>query len=96
MTYLFVALIGLLGGFVSGLVGVGGGTVFVPLLILLLKFNPHLAIGTSLAIIIPTTVYFIFTRGVHTPSDNSRKSILSLSEGRRKRESPNLLFSFES
>lgn len=56
MTYLIVALIGILGGIASGLVGVGGGTIFVPLLILVCKFNPHLAIGTSLAIVIPTAI----------------------------------------
>ncbi len=56
MTYLLLALIGFLGGISSGLFGVGGGLVFVPLLMLLKAFDPHLAIGTSLAIVIPTAI----------------------------------------
>lgn len=54
MNYLFLAGIGFLGGFSGGLFGVGGGVVFVPLLILACKMNPHQAIATSLAAIVPT------------------------------------------
>ena len=46
--------IGLLAGLLSGLFGVGGGTVIVPLLVLLLQFDQRLAAGTSLAAIVPT------------------------------------------
>ncbi len=46
--------IGLLAGLLSGLFGVGGGTVIVPLLVLLLTFDQRLAAGTSLAAIVPT------------------------------------------
>jgi len=44
-----VALIGLVGGVVSGLFGVGGAIVIVPALVLLVKLPPHTASGTSLA-----------------------------------------------
>ncbi|MFA7255637.1 MAG: sulfite exporter TauE/SafE family protein [Candidatus Omnitrophota bacterium] len=50
------ALIGILGGFLGGLFGVGGGTIFVPLLMLLKGFDVHRAIGTSLLIIIFTAL----------------------------------------
>ncbi|HXV27677.1 MAG TPA: sulfite exporter TauE/SafE family protein [bacterium] len=60
MTYLIIALIGVVGGLVSGLFGVGGGILFVPLLILLASFNPHVAIGTSLAVIVPTALIGAF------------------------------------
>lgn len=50
------ALIGILGGFLSGLFGVGGGTIFVPLLMLLKGFDIHRAVGTSLLIIIFTAL----------------------------------------
>ena len=50
------AFIGILGGFLGGLFGVGGGTVFVPLLMLLKGFDVHRAIGTSLLIIIFTAL----------------------------------------
>lgn len=52
--YLAFIGIGLLAGILSGLFGVGGGTVIVPLLVLLLHFDQRLAAGTSLAAIVPT------------------------------------------
>ena len=52
--YAAFAGIGLTAGLLSGLFGVGGGTVIVPLLLLLVGFTPRLAAGTSLAAIVPT------------------------------------------
>jgi uncharacterized membrane protein YfcA len=46
-----LVLIGLAAGFFSALFGVGGGIVIVPLLMLLLAYEPRLAAGTSLAAI---------------------------------------------
>ncbi len=43
--------IGLAGGILSGLMGVGGGIVLVPLMVFFLKMTQHQAQGTSLAII---------------------------------------------
>lgn len=51
-----LAAIGVLGGFFSGMFGVGGGIVLVPLLILVLRMPQRLASGTSLAAILPTAV----------------------------------------
>jgi len=48
MTPIFIA-VGLLAGVLSGLFGIGGGIVIVPALILLAKFQPVTATGTSLA-----------------------------------------------
>lgn len=56
MDIFFLTMIGLAGGVASGLLGVGGGVLFVPLLILILHFNSHTAIGTSLAVIGPTAL----------------------------------------
>lgn len=53
---LLLAVIGLLGGFFSGLFGVGGGIILVPLLILVVGFGQKLASGTSLAVIVPTAI----------------------------------------
>ncbi len=44
-----VALIGLAAGVLSGLFGIGGGVIIVPLLILALGFTAQQAAGTSLA-----------------------------------------------
>jgi uncharacterized membrane protein YfcA len=54
MNFLVLAAIGVFAGITSGLFGVGGGVLFVPLLIIVKKFEPSLAIGTSIAVIIPT------------------------------------------
>jgi len=50
-----VLLTGLLGGIASGLFGIGGGVIMVPILGLLLGFSQHRAQGTSLVALIPPT-----------------------------------------
>lgn len=45
-------LIGIGSGMLSGLVGVGGGIIIIPSLIYFLKFDPKLAQGTSLGILL--------------------------------------------
>jgi len=47
-----LAMIGTLAGIFSGLFGVGGGTVIVPLLIFWFGYGERLATGTSLAAIV--------------------------------------------
>ncbi|MFD0862365.1 sulfite exporter TauE/SafE family protein [Sungkyunkwania multivorans] len=53
--YIVVSLIviGILAGVLSGAIGVGGGIVMVPLLLLFLGFSQHEAQGTSLAAMLP-------------------------------------------
>jgi hypothetical protein len=46
-------LVGIVGGFVSGLFGVGGGVLIVPGLVLVLGVEQRVAHGTSLAAMIP-------------------------------------------
>lgn len=48
--------IGTAAGFLSGLLGVGGGSIIVPAMVYFLSTEMHLAIGTSLVVIIPTAV----------------------------------------
>lgn len=45
---LILLCIGLVAGFLSGLVGIGGGIVIVPVLVYFLGFSQHLAQGTTL------------------------------------------------
>ena len=51
-----LALIGLSAGFLAGLLGVGGGVVMVPAMVLFLAFDQHVAQGTSLVVIIPAAL----------------------------------------
>jgi uncharacterized protein len=46
-------LLGLVAGILSGLIGIGGGTIIVPALIFLFGFSQHLAQGTTLALLVP-------------------------------------------
>jgi uncharacterized membrane protein YfcA len=50
MTNILFIVIGLAAGVFAGMFGIGGGILIVPALILLAKFPPQVATGTSLAI----------------------------------------------
>jgi uncharacterized protein len=50
---LVCTLIGLGGGILSGILGIGGATLIIPALVYILKFNQHLAQGTTLALMVP-------------------------------------------
>lgn len=49
--YLPGLAIGFLVGLVSGLFGIGGGSLFVPVMVLLFQFPPHVATATSMFVI---------------------------------------------
>jgi uncharacterized protein len=51
-----LAIIGMGAGLLSGLFGVGGGTVMVPAMVLTLAFDQHRAQATSLAAIVPIAI----------------------------------------
>ena len=48
----FVAL-GIVAGIFSGLIGIGGGLILIPVLVFVYKFSQHLAQGTTLALMVP-------------------------------------------
>ena len=62
-----ILLVGLVVGMVSGVVGIGGGILFVPALVWLLGMNQHKAQGTSLgALLAPVGIlafYEYYRRG---------------------------------
>ncbi len=60
-----MAAIGTAAGVFSGLFGVGGGTVMVPLLVLWLGYGPREATGTSLAAIVFIAGFAAATQGVY-------------------------------
>ncbi|MBC7851099.1 MAG: sulfite exporter TauE/SafE family protein [Chitinophagaceae bacterium] len=72
---IIIVLIGLAAGILSGLVGVGGGIIMVPILVLVLHYNQHQAQGTSLAVLtLPVVVlgflkYYQECKKMGTPID---------------------------
>lgn len=56
--------IGILGGLLSGLLGVGGGIVMVPLLVLWARYGQREAHAASLGAIIPISIAGIATYGL--------------------------------
>ncbi len=64
---LALLLIGFIGGFAGGLLGIGGGAIYIPAMVLLLGEDQHLAQGASLAAIIATAIVGSFA---HLRRDN--------------------------
>ena len=52
-TFIILIIIGLLAGILSGLVGVGGGILMIPFLIIFLGLTQHQAQGTALFAMLP-------------------------------------------
>jgi uncharacterized membrane protein YfcA len=46
-------LLGFLAGTLSGMIGIGGGTIIVPILVFLFGMSQHQAQGTTLALLVP-------------------------------------------
>ena len=56
-----ILLVGLAVGLISGVVGIGGGILFVPALVWLLGMNQHKAQGTSLgALLLPVGAFAFY------------------------------------
>ena len=48
--------LGLFAGAIAAALGIGGGVIFVPALVVIFGFDQHIAQGTSLAVIFPTAI----------------------------------------
>lgn len=57
--------IGLTAGVLAGLLGIGGGVLMVPAMVLIMGFDQHIAQGTSLLVIIPAAAFGSFTHHRH-------------------------------
>ena len=70
--------IGTIAGAFSGLLGVGGGTVIVPLLILWFGYGERLATGTSLAAIVFIAAFAAAGQGIYGNVDVVKGLLLSI------------------
>ncbi len=52
-TVIIILIIGVIAGIFSGFVGIGGGLIVVPSLVIFLSMSQHQAQGTSLAMMLP-------------------------------------------
>ncbi|MDQ3765920.1 MAG: sulfite exporter TauE/SafE family protein [Actinomycetota bacterium] len=68
-SWLVPAGMGLVAGLTSGLLGVGGGIVMVPMLTMGLAFTQHRAHATSLAAIVPIAAVAAVTYAAHGEVD---------------------------
>ena len=71
-------LAGALAGFMSGLLGIGGGSLIVPLLVLVVGLSQHEAHATSLAGIAPIALVGALTFGFKLEIDYAVASLLAL------------------
>lgn len=77
--WIVLILIGVASGMLSGLVGVGGGLVIVPALIIFLHFSQKMAQGTSLAILLlPVGILAVMEYYKHGEIDIKVALIISL------------------
>ena len=61
MLTIFSIVAGFLIGVISGLIGIGGGTILVPLFIYGFRMNMVTAVGTALAVIAPVSLVGAFS-----------------------------------
>ena len=59
-TILVIFVMGLSVGVLSGLLGIGGGVVLVPMMVFLLGIAQHTAQGISMLVIIPTAIVSVW------------------------------------
>jgi hypothetical protein len=52
-TLLIIIVIGIVTGVTAGMLGIGGAIIMIPALVFFLGFSQHMAVGTSLAVMLP-------------------------------------------
>jgi len=68
-----LVVLGVLTGFISGMMGVGGGIFMVPMMVIMVGISQHTAQGISLLAMIPASTVGAWT---HWRAGNTRKSLL--------------------
>jgi uncharacterized membrane protein YfcA len=73
-----LAVIATAAGAFSGLFGVGGGTVIVPLLIFWFAYGEHEATGTSLAAIVVIAIFGVIVQGAYGNVDVAKGVLVGI------------------
>jgi uncharacterized membrane protein YfcA len=61
-TDILIIMVGLIAGVISGLLGIGGAIFMIPMLVLILGMNQHVAQGSTLAMMLPpVTILAVMT-----------------------------------
>ena len=76
--FLRLAAVGTAAGVFSGLFGVGGGTVIVPLMILWFGYGERLATGTSLAAIVIIAAYATVGQALYGNVDVAKGALIAV------------------
>lgn len=70
--------IGLTGGIFTGLLGISGGVLFVPILVIGVGLAPHIATGTSLGVVLVASISAVVKKGLSGSGKVSIPIALSL------------------
>lgn len=70
---IILLMTGVFAGFLAGMMGIGGGTVMVPALVIILNYGQHIAQGTSLLCMVPAGAVGAYT---HLKLGNVIKKLL--------------------
>ena len=73
-----LAAIGTAGGIFSGLLGVGGGSVIVPLLIIWLGYGAREATGTSMMAIVVIAAFAVTLQGIYGNVDPPNAALVGI------------------
>jgi len=77
-TAAWLVFIGVIVGALAGMLGIGGGLMTVPILVVLFHVSPALAKGTSLAVVIPTAFTGTLQNFRNKNADLSAAGIVSI------------------
>jgi uncharacterized protein len=58
LTFLILIIVGLIAGFLGGMIGLGGAIILIPAMVMLLPMDQRMAQGTTIAVMLPPVGFF--------------------------------------